>query len=151
MSRWWYYELSPVNEPINQWLRFVIAALATWRVTHLIVYEDGPWEAIARLRKLAGSRFFGKLMDCFYCLSLWVSAAATFTLTFRLKEWIMFWLALSGAACLLDGLGQKPVIIQGGTEDAVLRTEPGENSTTNSASGETEIGNSSAGGQASRG
>jgi hypothetical protein len=62
---------------MNEWLRFVLAVLATWRITHLIVYEDGPWDAIARLRKVAGAGFFGKLMDCFYCASLWVSAGVT--------------------------------------------------------------------------
>jgi len=31
-------------------LRFGVAALATWRVTHLLAREDGPAAAIARVR-----------------------------------------------------------------------------------------------------
>jgi hypothetical protein len=102
------------------------------RVTQLIVYEDGPWDVIAPLRSQAGTGFFGKLMDCFYCTSLWVSAAAALVLAPAAKDWPLLWLALSGAACLLHRAGQQPVVVerlgenQGGTEDALLRTESGE-------------------------
>jgi len=33
------------------WIRFVLAVLATWRVSHLLVSEDGPWNLLARLRQ----------------------------------------------------------------------------------------------------
>jgi hypothetical protein len=113
---------------MNEWLRFVVAALATWRVTHLIAYEDGPWDVIARVRKSAGNGFFGKLMDCFYCSSLWISAVVTFGLGTPAKDWVLVWLGLSGAACLLNRMGTEPVVIErlGGTEDGLLRTESGE-------------------------
>ena len=109
-----------------------MAVLATWRVTHLVGYEDGPWDVIVRLRRRAGGGFFGKLMDCFYCSSLWVSAAAAFALRPRLRDWVLLWLAISGAACLLNRLGHEPVLIerlrepQGETNDVVLRRESGE-------------------------
>ena len=118
---------------MNDWLRFVVAALATWRVTHLIAYEDGPWNLIARIRKVAGSGFWGGLMDCFYCLSLWVSAVAAAAIARDIRDGIFLWLALSGAACLLDRLGRDPVVVEqfsgsngGGEDDALLRTESGE-------------------------
>ena len=44
--------------------------LATWRVTHLITAEDGPWNVVARLRQAAGNGFLGDFMDCFYCSSM---------------------------------------------------------------------------------
>src|SRR5215472_14776364 len=97
---------------MTEWLRFTMAALATWRVTHLIVYEDGPWDVIARLRRRAGSGFFGKLMDCFYCSSLWVSALAALALQPSPKDWVMLWLAISGAACLANRIGHEPVVIE---------------------------------------
>jgi hypothetical protein len=121
------------------WLRFVMAALATWRVTHLIVYEDGPWDVIARLRRRAGAGFFGKLMDCFYCTSLWVAAAAALAIESTPRDWVLVWLAISGAACLLNRVGQEPVLVerlgenQRGTEDALLRTESGESTGGDSA------------------
>ena len=112
---------------MNEWLKFVVTVLATWRVTHLIVYEDGPWDVIARLRKIAGAGFFGKLMDCFYCSSLWVSAGATILLGAPPKDWVLVWLGLSGAACVLNRVGMEPVVIErlGGTQDGLLRKESG--------------------------
>jgi hypothetical protein len=85
----------------------VLAVLATWRVTHLLVNEDGPWNVITRLRRRIGDGFWGQLMDCFYCASMWVSAAAALTLAARWLEWPLYWLAISGAACLLERSGRK--------------------------------------------
>lgn len=84
------------------WARFAIASLATWRITHLLAYEDGPGDVVVWLRKHAGAGFFGKLMDCFYCLSLWV--AAPFAPLVSTNSWVALvtWIALSGAACLLE-------------------------------------------------
>lgn len=86
----------------NIWLRLVLAILATWRVTHLLAAEDGPFDAIARVRAWFGHSFPGKLMDCFYCLSLWIAAPTALAVTRRPGEWPLVWLALSGAACLLE-------------------------------------------------
>jgi hypothetical protein len=83
-------------------LSFVLAVLATWRVTHLLASEDGPADIIVRFRALLGRSIFGQLMDCFNCLSLWIAAPAALFVTRRPLDWLMTWLALSGAACLLD-------------------------------------------------
>lgn len=84
------------------WARFALASLATWRITHLMAFEDGPGDLIVRLRQRAGENFWGKLMDCFYCLSIWVAAPlALFVEPSWTKGWIT-WLALSGSACLLE-------------------------------------------------
>jgi hypothetical protein len=45
--------------------RFVLAALATWRVTHLLVAEDGPADVVVRLRRRAGFGWAGDVLDCF--------------------------------------------------------------------------------------
>jgi len=87
---------------MERWFRLVLAVLATWRLTHLLAMEDGPGEIIATLRSWLGDSFFGKLMDCFYCLSMWVAAPIACLLTNKWSEWPLFWLALSGAACLLE-------------------------------------------------
>jgi hypothetical protein len=47
--------------------------LVVWRLTHLLWVEDGPWDIFARIRRAAGRRFVGRLLDCFYCLSLWLA------------------------------------------------------------------------------
>ncbi len=114
------------------WPRFLLAALATWRVTHLLALEDGPGNVLAELRRRLGESFFGRLMDCFYCLSFWVAAPLTLFVSWRPLDAVVTWLALSGAACLLERLGQEPVIMQsiserqdGGTSDGMLRSEAG--------------------------
>jgi hypothetical protein len=89
--------------------RFVLAALATWRVTHLLANEDGPSDIVFRLRRRLGRGLIGSLMDCFNCLSLWIAAPVALFLSTRPILWAMSWLALSGAACLLERLGEKPV------------------------------------------
>jgi hypothetical protein len=111
------------------WITFPLAVLATWRVTHLLASEDGPGDLIVRLRARLGQSFAGQLMDCFNCLSLWVAASAAFFVSRKPFGWLFSWLALSGAACLLERLGQEPVVIQSisqageGEVDDVLRSE----------------------------
>ena len=114
---------------MGSWIRFVLAVLATWRVTHLLANEDGPADVIVRFRALLGRSIFGQLMDCFNCLSLWIAAPAALFVSRRPVEWLFCWLALSGGACLLQRLVQEPVVIQslsrpaeGDTSD-VLRSE----------------------------
>lgn len=97
---------------INIWLRFVLAVLATWRVTHLIAREDGPGDIIVRLRMKLGTSFWGSLMDCFYCLSIWVAAPFTLFVCSKPLDLLLTWLALSGAACLLERFGNQPVVIE---------------------------------------
>jgi hypothetical protein len=94
------------------WLRFILAVLAAWRVTHLLAAEDGPADVIVRFRALLGQSLAGKLMDCFNCLSLWIAAAAALFVTRRLLDWLLVWLAVSGAACLLERLGHESVVIE---------------------------------------
>jgi hypothetical protein len=94
------------------WIRFVLAILATWRVTHLLANEDGPADLIVKFRALLGQSLAGRLMDCFNCLSLWIAAPAALFVARRPLDWLFTWLALSGAACLLERLGQAPVEIQ---------------------------------------
>jgi hypothetical protein len=114
---------------MSWWIRFVLVVLATWRVTHLLASEDGPADIIVRFRTLLGQSIVGKLMDCFNCLSLWVAAAAALFVAHGPLEWLLCWLALSGGACLLERIGQDPVVIQpmsplpDGENHDVLRSE----------------------------
>jgi hypothetical protein len=116
-----------VMNDLSFWPRFALAVLATWRVTHLLAKEDGPADLIARFRARLGNRFLGKLMDCFYCLSFWIAAVMACFVSSKFLDWLLIWLALSGAACLLERLGQEPVVIQpimkGEINDGMLRSE----------------------------
>jgi hypothetical protein len=100
-------------------LRFALASLATWRVTHLLAEEDGPFDAVVRLRARAGSGQLGALMDCFYCLSIWVAAPATLAVARRPRDAPLAWLALSGAACLLERATGAAEPVQEGVPDVL--------------------------------
>jgi hypothetical protein len=90
--------------------RFTVAVLATWRVAHLLAREDGPGDLFVSLRRRA-SAGFGRMLDCIYCLSLWISAPAALWLTRDPVDWVVTTLAISGAACLLERFGEAPVVI----------------------------------------
>ncbi len=90
---------------INPWLAFVLAALGTWRVTHLIAEEDGPADLVLKLRMKLGSGPLGRWMDCFQCLSLWVALPFACAVASSMAQGLLAWLALSGAACLLERVG----------------------------------------------
>jgi hypothetical protein len=81
---------------------FILSILAVWRITHLLGKEDGPFDIIFLIRKKAGADFFGSLLDCFYCLSVWIALPFAIWLGTTWWEKILMWLALSGAACLLE-------------------------------------------------
>jgi hypothetical protein len=94
---------------------FVLGTLFVWRATHLLNAEDGPFEIVVRLRRLAGVGFFGQLLDCFYCLSVWVAAPLAFFLGKKMSERIFLWPALSAGAILLEratdrGYGHMPAL-----------------------------------------
>jgi hypothetical protein len=80
----------------------VIAMLVLWRATHLLHAEAGPFRMFAGLRRVAGEGFFGQLLDCFYCLSLWLAIPLAFMAGQGWAQQLMLWPALSGAACLLE-------------------------------------------------
>jgi uncharacterized protein DUF1360 len=80
----------------------LIAVLAVWRITHLLWGEDGPFELLLRLRKLAGRGFVGELLDCFYCLSLWIAIPFAWVMGNNWPERLVLWLSFSGGAILLE-------------------------------------------------
>jgi hypothetical protein len=82
--------------------RFILALLTVWRITHLLQAEDGPLDIVVRVRRAVGNGFWGKLMDCFYCLSLWVAAPLAFLLGRTWWERALLWPALSAGASLLE-------------------------------------------------
>ena len=89
--------------------RFGLGALAVWRVTHLLAEEDGPADAVLRLRARLGTSQLGRLMDCFECTSVWVAAPASLAVARRSRDVPVVWMALSGAACLLERVAHPEV------------------------------------------
>jgi hypothetical protein len=119
---------------------FTLSVLCVWRTTHLLQAEDGPGDLLVRLRRIAGSGFAGKLLDCFYCLSLWVAAPLAYFVPDSRLERLLWWPALSAGAILLERLSSTrrddmPARYfedeDKETPDALLRTE--ESTTTQDA------------------
>lgn len=109
---------------------FTLSVLCVWRVTHLLQAEDGPADLLVRLRRMAGSGFAGKLLDCFYCLSLWVAAPLAYWVPETRLERLLWWPALSAGAILLERVtslrnGDAPALYFEDEEkpDVLLRTE----------------------------
>jgi hypothetical protein len=107
-----------------------VTGLAAWRVTHLLAREDGPADVIARLRARAGSGQLGELMDCFDCLSIWVAAPFALFAARRPADRLVTWLALSGAACILEQIaaGREEILdisAKTGGQHGMLRQEAG--------------------------
>jgi hypothetical protein len=87
------------------WL--VLGVLATWRVTHLLNREDGPWDLMVRFRRFVGNGLGGQLLDCFACASVWIAAPAAWLLGAGWKQRLFLWLALSAGAVLIERLTRR--------------------------------------------
>ena len=107
------------------WL--IVGILGVWRITHLLHAEDGPWDVVVGLRRRAGGGFWGRLLDCFYCLSLWVASPFAWSLGDDARMMLLLWPALSGAAILLERITSRQVTAPAPywkeDTDAMLREE----------------------------
>lgn len=86
---------------------FVLCTLAVWRVAHLLAREDGPFDVVFKLRRRVGESFLGRLLDCFFCLSLWIAVPFAFLLGTAWITRTVTWLALSGAASIVFTLTDR--------------------------------------------
>jgi hypothetical protein len=87
--------------------KYIILIVVVWRLTHLIGSEDGPFDLIIKLRRAAGDSFLGKLMDCFYCLSIWIGLLAASSTAANFNELVLLTLYYSGGSIVLEKLTNK--------------------------------------------
>ena len=90
-----------------QWLTLVMGILAVWRITFLLNMEDGPFDIFHRIRQKSGASFFGRLLDCFFCLSVWVSLPFGIWFGETIPEMAFWTLSLSGGACIIERFSDK--------------------------------------------
>ncbi|HKF70173.1 MAG TPA: hypothetical protein VKB68_00375 [Stellaceae bacterium] len=90
----------------------VAGVLGVWRITHFLYAEDGPGDFVVRLRARAGDGMWGRLLDCFYCLSLAVAVPFAWLCGATWFERLLLWPAFSAGAILLEratgGLPPQP-------------------------------------------
>ncbi|MGH9379984.1 MAG: DUF1360 domain-containing protein [Thermoanaerobaculia bacterium] len=91
------------------WL--LLGVLAVWRVTHVLHAEGGPGRLLDRLRRSAAQTFWGRLLDCFYCLSLWIALPGAWFIGSGVDQRLFLWLALSGGAILIERVTDRQVVV----------------------------------------
>ena len=108
---------------MNETLTFLSCALATYRLSVMLVAEAGPFDMMFYLRRLFGIKhdrfkipvgipdsFPGALFGCVWCMSVWVGMA--FSFFFLLNPEFAFYLSMpfaySAVAIVLDGLQVVP-------------------------------------------
>lgn len=95
------------RQPLGTVVGLAVGALASWRVSRLLVSEDGPGQSVVRLRRAVDGTPLAGLMDCFACTSVWVGAGVAVALfggRLPVRDVAGVGLALSGAAMLIERL-----------------------------------------------
>lgn len=112
---------------MDRYYGFLLGTLAVWRVTHAVTEEDGPAKVLVRLRRALDGSAWGTLFDCFYCASVWVALPCAVLIGSTFEEQALLWLALSGAACLVQRAAKRepPAVYWEDKEESdVLRRRP---------------------------
>jgi len=87
-------------------------------VEHVDSVPDQPWasslvirlaenmpqagDVLVRIRAKLGGSWLGRMMDCTYCLSVWIAAPLASFVGTGAVEWLIAWWAVSGGACLIE-------------------------------------------------
>ena len=87
--------------------KYLLLVIVVWRITHLLSAEDGPFDLVFKCRKALGNSFLGKLMDCFYCLSIWIGLLAALYAGRTIMQIVLLCFYYSGASILLEKLTNK--------------------------------------------
>lgn len=91
-------------------LTIALTAVAVWRISYMLVNEDGPFDLFSNFRLWVASKtgaiydFLDSLFACIYCMSVWVGIAAT--ILYAINPTILFYLSLpfifSACAIFID-------------------------------------------------
>lgn len=74
--------------------------------------EDGPFDVIVAVRRRAGDGLWGELLDCFYCLSLWIALPFALLAGRSGRERLLLWPGLSAGAILIHRLADRPPVAE---------------------------------------
>lgn len=82
--------------------QLVLLSFAAWRVSSLLVNEEGPFRIFEWFREKTHS--LGGLLDCLWCTSVWVAMPVAL-LTFGNLYWrIVAWLAVATGSIITDSI-----------------------------------------------
>lgn len=84
-------------------LEFVLAVLATYRISTLIALDDGPFDILARMREEIGQEtWVGRGLHCPICIGFWVALAAAAAMPDMTLQMVgLWWLAIAGGSAWL--------------------------------------------------
>ncbi len=105
-------------------LNLLVLSGAVWRISYMLVFEDGPFNVFGSIREYAGVRYnenyetfvpaymgaarrtIAGIFNCIYCMSVWI--ALLFSVLYFSNQFVSVALAvpfaLSAAAILIDRL-----------------------------------------------
>ncbi len=94
-------------------MELILIALATWRVSSLLVFEEGPFMLLVKMRGLAGVYYdeysepqgknvIARALLCVFCISFWIGLGFTVLYFYGLAFWVALPFALSAAAIIIE-------------------------------------------------
>jgi uncharacterized membrane protein len=93
-------------------IELIIGGLATWRLSHMVVKENGPLMVFARARAFFArhqkrSGGFFDLISCVYCVSFWIGLIAALFASHNVFHILAYALTFSAIATIIMVLLQK--------------------------------------------
>ena len=94
-------------------MELILIALATWRVSSLLVFEEGPFLILVKMRSLAGVYYdeysepqgknvIARALLCVWCISFWVALGFTVLYFYGVAFWVALPFALSAVAIIIE-------------------------------------------------
>lgn len=81
----------------------LLAILATYYTTLVLVDTDGPWGMFYRLRRQA----YLNALHCFVCTSIYIGALFALVTSHSALEWLVMAIGYAGAATIIYKLGHE--------------------------------------------
>lgn len=92
-------------------LELIILGLATWRISYMLVGEQGPYNIFEKLRHKVGVEYlddgtpyirntWGELFTCMWCMSIWIGAILFIVDALTGGAWVGIPFALSAFAII---------------------------------------------------
>lgn len=85
---------------IHDFFLLLIASLAVFRLSEMVVFDNGPWHIFKKIRAIfPQDSKLDELVECIYCMSIWMALIMTAYLAWvELIPWRLYPLWCSGIA-----------------------------------------------------
>lgn len=100
-----------------EWLLFVLAVFACFRLAELVVVDGGPYGALLKFRTWAGVYDLdedgepkgnaGKLFSCPYCVGMYFAFVAALIIAPFDWRLVLCWFAIAGGQAFLQSIGGR--------------------------------------------